>query len=64
MLQHQSPRSTLSSLNSRARGGRLGKLYEKNFVVNGAKLFNILPKKLRDMVNITFLYFKSALDKY
>lgn len=44
--------------------GRLGKLYENSFVVNGAKLFNILPKKLRDMVNVTLLSFKSALDNH
>ena len=38
-------------------------LREQSFQVNGARLFNCLPKKLRDM-RYNQNYFKSELDKY
>ena len=48
-----------------ARGNnKFSKIYEASFPVHGAKLFNALPKHLRDMQNVPLEKFKSALDKH
>ena len=48
-----------------ARGNnKFSKIYEASFPVHGAKLFNALPKHLRDMQNVPLEKFKRALDKY
>ena len=42
--------------------GRLGKIREASLTFNGAKLFNVLPKPLRDISGVKLEAFKSALD--
>ena len=44
--------------------GRLGKIREASLAFNGAKLFNVLPKPLRDMSGVKLEAFKSALDRF
>ena len=48
-----------------ARGKKIFQsLREGSFQVNGARLFNSLPKKLRNMTRIPLDDFKSSLDHY
>ena len=39
-------------------------LRDQSFQVNGPRLFNCLPKKLRDLKKVTMDEFKIALDQY
>ena len=44
--------------------GKLGKIREASLVFNGAQLFNVLPKPLRDMSGVSLDSFKRALDQF
>ena len=44
--------------------GRIKTLREGSFQIHGGKLFNSLPKKLRDLTKISIEDFKSNLDQY
>ena len=44
--------------------GKLGKIGEASLVFNGAQLFNVLPKPLRDMSGVSLDSFKRALDQF
>ena len=44
--------------------GRLHKIREASLPVNGAKLFNSLPKQIRDLTVIKLDSFKRALDNF
>ena len=48
----------------RVPNGKLGKIREASLAVHGAKLFNVLPKPLRNMSGVKLDTFKSALDRY
>ena len=43
---------------------KLGRIREASLVFNGARLFNVLPKPLRDMSGVSLDTFKRALDKF
>ena len=43
---------------------RLSKKVEANILVHGAKLFNILPKHIRNITNVKIDVFKQKLDVY
>ena len=40
------------------------KLHDSTLVVQGAKLFNSMPKSIRDMKNVTVEKFKNSLDRH
>ena len=44
--------------------GKLGKICEASLIFNGAQLFNVLPKPLRDMSGVSLDSFKRALDQF
>ena len=44
--------------------GRIQTLREGSFQVHGAKLFNSLPKKIRDLTKVSIDEFKASLDQY
>ena len=44
--------------------GRIRTLREGSFQIHGGKLFNSLPKKLRDLTKISIDEFKASLDQY
>ena len=48
----------------RVPNGKLGKIREASLAVHGAKLFNVLPKPLRNLTGVKLDSFKSALDRY
>ena len=64
-----------TSSNLHARNGRkcqipnvpatsLAKTREASLPINGAKLFNIMPKSVRNLTNVSLDTFKRALDKF
>ena len=48
----------------RTASSRIQSLREGSFSVNGAQLFNSLPRNLRDMSNVELPVFKRKLDKF
>ena len=40
------------------------KLWRQTLPVNGGSLFNILPRHIRDITDVSTDYFKSNLDKF
>ena len=53
---------TIPPLNNRAPNA-ITTMKENGFMVNGAKLFNILPRRIRDLDNCTLKHFKDELDR-
>ena len=43
---------------------KLAKSREASLSVNGVKLFNIMPKNVRNLTNVSLSTFKRALDKF
>ena len=75
ILECLTPNCGLETMKSERRGREVvikparGKqsiqtLRENSFQVNGAKVFNSLPKKIRNLTNIPLEEFKSKLDSY
>ena len=44
--------------------GKIQSIHGASFPVNGAQLFNAMPKEIRNLSNVSLKRFKSALDKY
>lgn len=44
--------------------GRLGKIRDASLPINGARLFNALPKHIRNLTGVKLLSFKNALDTF
>ena len=49
---------------ARTASARVKTLREQTIQVNGARLFNVLPNKIRQITNCSVLDFKEQLDKY
>ena len=49
---------------SRSSSSRVRSLREGTFSVNGAQLFNILPKDIRNLTNVELSVFKDKLDEF
>ena len=52
------------SCNLPSLDGKVAKLREASLAYQGAKLFNALPKDVRELKNVPLAKFKSALDAF